>query len=372
MDPQTLAATFIAGRDSANPTLGLLYRHYLRSDFHRRFPGNPFYLFSILMSRPLLKIFSFFSICGAIAIALHFMIGRGLTNIKTSDLGAFNRAMLGLVNADIVISGSSRAYVHYDPSIISQITGKKTFNLARDGSHTDLQLAVLKAYLKHNKKPGLIIQNLDMHTFVPTPKDEIPKPTQYMPYLNEPEIYDMLLGINPGVWKWKRVPLYGYVVEDVNFGWLQGFKGLLGRNSREDHIEGYFPADRQWNSDFDRFKMKHPNGVGFRVDPRGVQMVEELVSICKTNGIQLALVYSPQYFEMLDLVTNRAEVFAAFREISERTGTPFWDYTQASYCRDKKYFYNSQHLNRTGAEIFSRELSLRLVKGRRSASSVLD
>jgi hypothetical protein len=322
------------------------------------------------MSRPVLKILLFFSICGAIAVALHLMISLGLENIKTSDLGAFNRAMRGQVNADIVISGSSRAYCHYDPSIISEITGKKTFNLARDGSHTDLELGVLKAYLKHNKKPALIIQNLDMHTFVPTPKDEIPKPTQYIPYLDQPEIYNMIRGINPGAWKWKAIPLYGYVVEDVNFGWLQGFKGLLGRNSPEDHIDGYFPADRQWNKDFDRFKMKHPNGVGFQVDPRGVQVVEELISICKTNGIQLALVYSPQYYEMLDLVTNRAEVFTAFREISERTGTPFWDYTQASYCHDKKYFYNSQHLNRTGAEIFSRELSLRLVERTHSTSTV--
>jgi hypothetical protein len=312
------------------------------------------------MSKGVIKIVGFFAIVIALAFGVHAAITTGLKRMNTSRMGAFNRAMQGKVNADIVISGSSRAYVHYDPRIIREITGRSTFNLARDGSHTDVQLAALKAYLQSNRKPLLVIQNLDMHSLVLTPPHEILEPFQYVPYLANNAIYEGLHSINPDVWKWKYIPLYCYVVEDVNFGWAIGLKSFFGYTGREDHFDGYLPADRTWTTEFDRFKAMHPNGVGFDADPRGIAKLQELITLCRTQDIKLKLVYSPQYVEMLDLVTNKAQIFAEYRKIAEVNKIEFLDYTGESYCADRYYFYNSQHLNKKGAERFSRDLALRL------------
>jgi hypothetical protein len=311
--------------------------------------------------RDIKRIIGFFCTGGLLAVGLHLLIGFGLKRVNASDAGAFNRAMSGRVNAQVIVCGSSRAYRHYDPRIIHAVTGKTAFNLARNGSHTDVQMAVLQAYLRHNAKPELVVENLDMHSFTLTPQDEIYAPVQYVPYLNEPQLFQALLQINPRVWKWKYIPLYGYVVEDVNLGWMYGLAALAGVHPREDHFDGFCPMDKTWNGDFDRFKAMHPDGVGFGVPSNGVRVLEELIQTCQSNQIPILLVYSPQYCEMLDLVTNRAVVFAKFRDIADHYGVPFWDYSQSQYCSNRDLFYNSQHLNARGAEAFSRDLANRLL-----------
>ncbi len=49
----------------------------------------------------------------------------------------------GKVDAEIIISGSSRALVHYDPIVIAETSGYSTYNIALNASRIDLQLAWL-------------------------------------------------------------------------------------------------------------------------------------------------------------------------------------------------------------------------------------
>jgi hypothetical protein len=63
---------------------------------------------------------------------------------------------------------------------------------------------------------------------------------------------------------------------------------------------------------------------------------------------------------MQQLTTNRAELFGKFREISERSEVPFWDYSDSELSRNRDFFYNSQHLNRVGSALFSEEIARRL------------
>ena len=127
------------------------------------------------------RVACFFALVMALAFALDAMITSGLRHMTTSQYGVSNRIMRGLVNADIVITGSSRALSHYDPRIIQAITGYSAFNLGRNGSQTDMQVAVFKAYLVRNRKPRILIHNLDAFTFVTT--REVYDPVQYVPYL---------------------------------------------------------------------------------------------------------------------------------------------------------------------------------------------
>jgi hypothetical protein len=314
-----------------------------------------------MSSRELTRIVGFFVIGGAVAVGLHALITCGLRRTRTSEVGVLNRAVSGEVNADILITGSSRAHRDYDSGIIQKLTGRRTFNLARNGSHTDIQLAVLRCYLRHNKKPGLVIHNLDMHSFVLTPRDEIYDPAQYVPLLSESEIYEPLKKIKPDCWKWKYVPLYAYCVEDMNLTWALGLRSFCKPgHSRE--IDGYEPQDLNWTGAFDRFKSRHPDGVSFEVEKDGVLAVQQLIETCRSNEIKLILVYAPQYSEMLPLVKNREDIFGEFRQIAADSGVDFWDYSSSPLSQKREYFYDSQHLNRSGAERFSEELGTRLVR----------
>src|SRR4051812_1813819 len=64
------------------------------------------------------RLLAFFAFLAILAFGLHIAINHGLRKITTSKFGALNRIVDGRVNAEIVISGSSRALSHYDPRII--------------------------------------------------------------------------------------------------------------------------------------------------------------------------------------------------------------------------------------------------------------
>ena len=288
------------------------------------------------------------------------MIGEGLRRIEVSTFGSANRLVNGEINTEIIISGSSRALVHYNPLIVSNITGRSAFNIGRNGSRIDVQLAVLKSYLKHNKAPKLVIQNLDLHSLLTTPREELVDPVYYMPYLEDEELYRTLLRINPDAWKWRYLPLYGYVVEDMRFVWTLGLRGLIGWQPPENQIMGHEARDREWTGDFEAFLAGNPKGRTVGIEPAGAQALSELITLCQSQGITVILVYSPEYHRALPLIKDREQIFSAFQEIAERYEVELWDFTDSTIGLQQEYFYNSQHLKRKGAELFSRELRLRL------------
>lgn len=300
----------------------------------------------------------FFGLLGVLAFSMNALVSSGLRGITTSSYGAWNQVMQGKVNAEVIISGSSRATYHYDPRTIEAASGKSAFNIGRVGTQTDIEVAVLKAYLEHNRKPELILHNLDAFSFVPT--REIYDPALYVPYLGDKEIFQPLLRIDRSFVKSRYIPLYGYVVEDMNFTWLLGLKSFFGIQPKQDFFLGFCPRDKTWTDDFDNFRAGNPNGVSFAVNPAGVQALEELIEVCKRNGIQLVFVYSPEYTGMQAMTNNRAEIFARFRDLASHNHIPLWDYSDSTYSGDRDLFYNSQHLNAKGALLFSNDVASRV------------
>lgn len=312
-----------------------------------------------LVRNGVLRIACFFGFVILMVYGANSLITFGLHRITTGQFGVFNRIMNGQVNADILITGSSRAMVDYDPQIIGGDTDITTFNIGLNGSQTDMQVALLKAYLHHNKAPRLLIHNLDLFSFQ-TSHGGVYDPGQYLPYLKEHAIYEALISIDPQCWKSKYLPMYGYVVEDMRLNWITGVKGLFGLNPTEDHHLGFVPRQRAWTGEFDAFQESHSHGVEFGIEPKGEELISDMIELCQRKGITVVLVYSPEFFEMQALEKNRSEVFKRFHDLQERYGVLFWDYSKSEISSNRSLFYNSQHLNAKGAELFSKELAERL------------
>ena len=304
------------------------------------------------------RIACFFGMIAALTFGLNAMITYGLRHMTTGEWGVSNRMMQGKVNAQVVITGSSRALSHYDPRIIQATTGRTAFNLGRNGSQTDMQVAVFRAYLEHNRKPEVVLHNLDSFSFEAT--RQVYNPGQYVPYLYDEELYKPLLQFDRNVWRSRYLPLYGYVVDDMSFSWILGLAELVGWSPREDFFLGFNPRSKPWTDEFQRFKDGNPDGVRWPIDLEGRQCMVDLARLCRQSGIQLILVYSPEYIEMQKLTKNRAEVFGDFHDLAARYHFPLWDYSDWKYAGDTQYFQNSQHLNAKGAELFSEDVANRL------------
>jgi hypothetical protein len=305
------------------------------------------------------RIVGFCALVVGLAVALHVAIGHGLRRIPTAKFGSLNRIVDGRVNAEIVVSGSSRAMFHYDPRIIAGVTGRTVYNIGQVAARTDLQIALLKTYLSHNTKPRLIVHNLDPYSLVTTKRGEIYDAGSFIPYLGEAPLFAAIRRIEPDAWKWRYLPLYGYAVEDLRFIWSLGLAAYVGKFERENTFDGFFPRFETWTDDFAKFKASVGEGTTYTIEPAAVTLLGELVELCRERGIALVLVFSPEYFEAQRLLLNRGEIMGVFRRLSAG-GVPFWDYSDSNLSRRQDYFYSSQHLNATGAAAFSTDLARRI------------
>lgn len=312
--------------------------------------------------RDVLRLLAFLLIGALGAVGLQWGIHTGFRRITTGDFGITNQVVAGRLNAEIVISGSSRALTHYDASIIQNATGRRTFNLGLNGTQTDVQVAYLKTYLRKNAKPALVVHNLDPYAFATS--REIYDVAKFMPYLDEPEIYAVVHRVYPHAWKWRYLPLYGYTVEDLRFTWIVGARAFLGFQPAETRVLGYQARHTPWTGDFDKFKASLTDGLPLEVDPQGIKDLNEITEVCRQHGVPLLFVFSPEYADMQPLWRNRREVFGVFSEIGAKAGVEIWDYSSSPICSQRDLFYNSQHLNATGATMFSQDLARRLAQSR--------
>ncbi len=298
-----------------------------------------------------------FLVLGAVlALVLQQVLLQGLKHYGEGNIGIMNRVMRGHIDADILISGSSRAMFHYDPRIIEVETKLKSFNIGRNGTKLHEQLELLQLYLRRNKPPAYLIQNLDMSSF--EKNDDVTDPKQYIPWLNHEEIYGPLYQRKPYYFLYRWCPLLAMVRTG---GTQAAVLGLLKPStSQTDEFKGYAPQYFMWNKDFERFKAQNPAGVRWTPDPQKIQTLADLLEICRKNGIKVILVHSPEYLETQGFFQNRNETLQAFRKTASRFQVPFWDYSDNPMCGNRAYFYNSQHLNHAGASVFSKSIAQRL------------
>ena len=98
------------------------------------------------------------------------------------------------------------------------------------------------------------------------------------------------------------------------------------------------------------------------IDLASVNRFNSFLTDCETNNIQVIFVYTPAYIEGQKFVTNRNEIISLFQEIAIKHNILFLNYSDNSISKQKKYFYNALHLNKTGAELFTNELIKDLIR----------
>lgn len=309
--------------------------------------------------RGVLRAAAFFTLLGSAAVGTDAAVSHGLRRLQGGTFGVWNRIVEGRVGAQIVISGSSRALNHYDPRVLARATGMSAFNIGLNGSQTDMQLARLRVYLRHNHRPRLLIHNLDLFS-LQVSVEEVFDPAQYLPYLDEPELYRALHRVDADAWKW-RLPLYGYAVEDLRFTWLKGLAAALGwQDGTDDHADGFLPQRRRWSGEFERWAAQQGSGALVPVHAEGVRAMRDLMRLCRHRAVPLLLVYSPEYAPAQRLALNREAIFTRLHALAQEHGATLWDYSGHPLSHDQRGFVNSQHLNAEGAQAFSEDLARRL------------
>jgi hypothetical protein len=224
-----------------------------------------------------------------------------------------------------------------------------------DGSSFRVQYERLKIYLEHNKKPKYIIQEVG-YTSTLVSDSIIPVSHQFLPYLNEPAIWHITQhSASPFSFTDRYFPLYKYNNEFPLV--KEGILSYFGKGVKSAKYKGYEGKELAWDSSFYNFKKLNPEGKVWPISGEAVALFRNFLDYCKTNDIQVIMVYPPAYIESLEYIKNKDEILAVYNQLSKEYNVPFYNYMFDSLNYSRDNFYNSLHLNRRGAEIFSSKLA---------------
>jgi hypothetical protein len=294
------------------------------------------------------------------AFVLDCMIGHGLKKSESADYVVWNDIIHSNINADVIMSGSSRSWVHISPKIIDSILSVNSYNIGIDGYPFNLQYARYQLYKKYNKDPELIIQIADATT-LHVRKDAFEK-LQFLPYMHEPLLHDALKEI-------------GFSIFDLYFPAIQyyadlntiktGLEELFNiRHEQSQLYKGYQGMVQKWDGRALEKILQSGDSIKACMDSSMIALMDSFLHHCKQKNIQVILVFPPEYYKAIDYTADLQKLKNIYASFSKKYNYPFLDYSRDSLCYDTLYFYNAMHLNKQGAELFSIKLAHDIIKYR--------
>ncbi len=307
------------------------------------------------MRKFLLRILVFTLPILIVAYPIDYLISKYLSesnNYGIGEIKIWKDIYSGKINSDLVIYGSSRAWLHISPKIIEDSLQISSYNLGMDGHNFWLQYFRHKELLQFNKKPKYIILSVDIFTL--QKRTELYNYQQFLPFLLWNKDINQYTSSYTGFSTYDyNIPLIRYSHElEALIAALESFTNYHNTNLR---IKGYMGTEKKWNNDLDNAKSK-VDAYEIKLDSASVNLFEQFINECHDERINLILVYSPEFIDGQSFVKNRQEIISKYEYFARKYNLLFLDYSKDELSMQKQYFYNAEHLNKNGSEIFTNKL----------------
>ena len=297
-------------------------------------------------------------------LLLGYFMDSFLTNAlkksKSDEFGVWNDIYNGRINDDVLIYGGSRAWVHFDPKILSDSLHASVYNIGLNGHNFWLQKLRHDLLLKYNKSPKVILYAVDLMTLGKRP--DLYNPDQFLPYMSSDPMMAQAISSYEGYGNFdSKVPMIRYLGKWKTM--LAAVRiGLAPDSQKPDRIKGYQGKRLEWNADFDKAVEVMGGKFTMELDSASVVLFDEFLRDCKKKNIEVIFVAPPEYIEGQEFVNNRPEIMGVFADFGKKYDIPYFDYSNDTMSFNKYYFYNSTHMNIRGAELFSKKLVMDLKK----------
>ncbi|WP_400077989.1 hypothetical protein [Winogradskyella sp. R77965] len=303
------------------------------------------------MKKFILKVMFFFTSLFFVCVLADFWISNILANSESYAMGdskIWNDIIESNIDADLLIYGSSRAWVHFDPEFIEGETSLKSYNFGVDGHAFATQNLRHNLFIKYNPKPKVILYSIDVGTF--DRSKGLYNDEQFLPFFRETYINDFTKNYKNFSLSDYNIPLIRYVGRRKAINTF--LKHIIDWPQQKIRKNGFASKDKTWNTDFDKAKVE--KGSYYKsINKELVKRFDDFLIDAKENNIHVILMYAPEHILGQSFVNNRHEVLKVFDSISKKNQIPFFDYTSHSMNSDKDFFYNSSHLNTKGVEVFN-------------------
>lgn len=300
------------------------------------------------MKRLLYKIFLF--LCTIVFLDQLFGIGMAsvLKNTEKGDWGR-NNYIFNEVNHDIIILGSSRAIHHYDPKVFTDTLGMSCYNCGEDGMGILLMYPRYRA-IEARKTPQIVVYEVLPEYDLFKEEDNLKYLKFLRPYTNSPVI-DSLVNILSKTEKYKLLS-GGYRFNSVFVDILAQRFSKVSETAKDytympsEQKMGYISQDRLNN-------LSQINSVHEYInDAVKLEFLEDLIVRCTKSKTKLFVTVSPKFYSTSDLE------FLSIKNLCVKYGVPFINhYCDKDYNMNSNLFADIYHLNRNGADMFSKQLA---------------
>lgn len=294
----------------------------------------------MVMKRFLLKLI-LFAVLFVIADYAVGLVAIYLFDHAKSGATEKNNYIANRTNEKLLVFGSSRGVHHYDPRILEDSLGVSCYNCAYDGCGIITAYGLLVTLTEHYTPQVIIYDVMPNFDYLVDGESN----AKYLGPLKllklgkvKPEVDSIFINVSPSE-KWKLMSnMY-----KVNSKLIQ----LLTENLTERNvtISGYLPVNKKM---LQTPEIKE-NGLPTTIDEMKRYYLAKFVQLCKHRNIRLVFYASPSFRKTLDYQ------FDYIRKLSQKEDIPFINhYCDTMFVRNSDYFYDSVHMNQTGATEYSK------------------
>lgn len=306
-------------------------------------PGKPDALKRSLLS--ILLFIALFFVCDRL---IFFVLNTGFRKTTTGTAGGMINKILQ-EKFDIVILGSSRAVLHYDPRVLGSKLNMSAYNAGRNGFELYYVRGVVDLILK-KQKPTVAIIDIDAGSVLDAEID-LNKAAILAPFMGESKIIKSMLYSKSPLERLKYLSL-SYRFNDKPFSIV---KNLF---IEEKTIAGFTPDERVMDPEK---AMERPLTT---VEPERTMMnlLRETISQLKGEGAHVVLVLSPRWSREGRIHPNRISILREIISLAQSEQVSFLTVTieNTPVFQKSKYFKDPSHLNAEGAKLFSEILAEKL------------
>lgn len=240
--------------------------------------------------------------------------------------------------ADLIVLGSSRARNHYNPEILEDSLGISCYNAGRSGCFLVYQSAQLDLILDRYTPKAIILEvtPYDMEAG----EGDYDRLSGLLPYQNHPSFKKVIR--KKSHWEpykcWSKIYPYNSLV-------LKMVKNLKDRG--EFNANGFQPLHSVWNDSI--------NSYGEHEMPIDKHKTEEMIHIinkCQEKGIKLTMVTSPMFAHC-----QITRTLSLTDSLCQKHNIKYYSFLNNPAYEESKLYHTPDHLNETGAEIFSKHIA---------------
>lgn len=268
------------------------------------------------------------------------------------DSGLLYRTTYALdsTKADILIFGSSTANHHYIPALFTQGLHMSCYNTGRDGNNILYSYAILQGVLRRHP-PKMIILDIYNREFRQG-QETYDRITSLLPYYgNHPEIRKIIELKSP----YEKYKIFSkiYPFNSLLFTIAVGNADFNKNRESINDQNGYVPLKGNWQKPLS-IDTSLPT---YKLDSIKIKYFKSFIRECQKSGIRLYLVSSPKFIKF----KYEDPTLGVLKAVADEFNIPFYNFTNDSlYLNHRELYFNKDHLNGKGAEIFTNRIISRI------------